>query len=213
MALLFNTRRAQNIIQYSSPATAILRNVSAFQASMYGRYEGLDAQGKTASKSVESAVLRGACWGMEAGGWASFPLSLSFAVRAKMVLPQLGAPRGHGSVLKFYVYDGILEVVKQFVTAPLLHKAEKLKDAPYGAGAAVQLLAFAVQAATLWFTEVPRLAFISIFIASSIAGGTLGALGALLYYGAAKGLTAWHCGNEVSNPPVLRPCFEDSDSD
>ena len=208
MALLINTARARSIIEYSSPSFALESGLHAVHRAINSKRERLAEQGKTFDNCVGRAVLDGASSGLAVGSLASIPLTLSSALRAKVGLPQwgvLGAPHmlRNGGICMMAA-----SAVRTFVCTPLLDAAEELKDAPCQLGNAVQTLAFAAQAAALWFTEVPCLAFSCVFLSCSIVCGAIGAVGGLLLYGGAKELAMWWPNNEGTDPSGPKPCLD-----
>ena len=202
MGLLMNHNLAKSLVDFSSPsdfvrATAL---VAAGEAKL--QYNRRAAENKTAENSPQSAMLQGASMGM---AWSPAPAAALFlnpASRYQMAVPGFKTIAAFSSAPITLAAEGVAYAVNRWACAPMLRKAEQLKDTPGVEGGAWQALAIATKAATLWYTEVPRLAFAAVYVSTAILCGIAGAMGGLLYYGAMNVFAAVRGRNVAAAPAV-----------
>jgi len=187
MALLMNTNLAKMVIDFSSPSDCITKGLLGTAGAAKLRCDRLAQQNKTPINCLESAVYNGVSGGILAGAVPAVALLLAPRLWNPFVLPGTRSIASAYSLTRIGIATFIDNAAKQWVCAPLLNRAEQLKNEPMGLGAVLQGLALGIKLATLWYTELPRLAVSAVCLSAAIVCGAIGAIGGLLYYCAMSG--------------------------
>jgi hypothetical protein len=210
MGLLINNTLANALVNFSSPSDVVRGGLLKTIGEAKLRANQIkEQQGKTAANSPQCAMFQGAAVGMGLGIVSAPAVFLSPAVaspafRAQNTLPGLRSitTAMAGTVPVTLASEAGAYAVNNWLSAPLLARAEKLKDAPGAEGGALQALAIAAKWGAVWLTEVPRLAVTAVLLSTAIVCGTVGAAGGLAYYGVMNVLAAFRRSDTTGAPPA-----------
>ena len=219
MGLLIDNTLAKSLVNFSSPSDGIREGILLAAGEAKLRANKLAQQhAKTAVNSAESAMLQGASAGIAFSALPAAALFLSPAVvsptfRVQKTLPILRSitAAAASSVPITLASEAAAQGVSRWVSQPMLERAEKLKDTPGAEGGALQVLAIFTKWATVWLTEVPRLALAAVYLSTAIVCGLVGAIGGLAYYGVMNVLAAFRRTDNAATPPAAGAPADNTD--